>query len=32
MVGQLVKEKPEEKGKAIFQESQITPSLRFQTD
>jgi hypothetical protein len=32
MVGQVVKEKPKEKGKAISQESQITPSLSFQTD
>jgi hypothetical protein len=32
MVGQMVEEKPEEKGKAISQESQITASLRLQTD
>jgi hypothetical protein len=32
MVGQVVKEKPKEKSKVIPQESQITPSLSFQTD
>jgi hypothetical protein len=32
MVGQVVEEKPKEKSKAIFQESQITSSLSFQTD
>ena len=32
LVGQVVKEKSKEKGKDIFQESQIIPSLSFQTD
>ena len=32
MVGKVVKEKHEEKGKAIFQENQIIPSFSFQTD